>query len=201
MNSPSALVTGVVLAGGRGRRMGGADKGLLPWRGQPLVCHALEALRGVAATLLINANRNPALYRDFGYPVISDLTDGFAGPLAGLLSAMRATATPYVLTVPCDTPLLTAELLARLVKRLGETNASIAVAHDGERLHPVVMLAATCLADDLEAYLARGERKVENWIRRHAWLAVDFSDRPEVLANINTPEELERLERKGGFDA
>lgn len=181
--------------------MGGADKGLLPWRGQPLVCHALGALRGVAATLLINANRNSARYRDFGYPVIPDLSEGFAGPLAGLLSAMRATVTPYVLTVPCDTPLLTAELLARLVQRLDETSAPIAVAHDGERLHPVVMLAATCLADDLDTYLATGGRKVENWIRRHPWVAADFSDCPEVLANINTPEALERLERQADFDA
>lgn len=199
MNSPSALITGVVLAGGQGRRMGGVDKGLLPWRGEPLVCHALEALRGVAATLLINANRNSALYRDFGYRVIPDLNEGFAGPLAGLLSAMRATATPYVLTVPCDTPLLTTEVLARLVERLGETNASIAVAHDGEHPHPVVMLAATRLADDLEAYLASGERRVESWIRRHAWVAADCSDHPEALANINTREELDRLERQEGF--
>ena len=189
--------TGVVLAGGRGRRMGGEDKGLLPFHGRPLVRHALDALGEVAGTRLINANRNLEAYASLGFPVIQDANDRFDGPLTGLLSAMRAAATPYVLTVPCDTPRLTATLLQRLVDRLPGSDAAIAVAHDGERLHPVVMLAETRLADDLQTYLDAGERKVEHWIRRHRWVSVDFSDAAEALANINTPDDLAALETRG----
>lgn len=188
-------ITGVVLAGGRGRRMGGEDKGLLSFRGKPLVCHALEILNAVAGDVLINANRNLGAYADLGYRVVPDLNGHFDGPLAGLLSAMRAAKTPYVLTVPCDAPLLDARLLARLIAGIGDQDTAMAVAHDGERLHPVVMLVKTCLADDLEAYLAEGQRQVEAWIRRHPWTPIYFSDCPEFLANLNTREELVRLER------
>ena len=198
MNSlPQSQITGIVLAGGRGRRMGGEDKGLLPFRGRPLVSHALDALGEVAETRLINANRNLEAYASLGFPVIQDANDRFDGPLAGLLSAMRATATPYVLTVPCDTPRLTGTLLQRLVDRLPMSDAAIALAHDGERLHPVVMLAETRLADDLQAYLDAGERKVEHWIRRHRWVSIDFSDAVDALANINTPDDLAALETRG----
>lgn len=197
--SSRADITGVVLAGGRGRRMGGEDKGLLPFRGKPLVCHALDILNAVAGDVLINANRNLCTYADLGYWVVPDLGGHFDGPLAGLLSAMRAAKTPYVLTVPCDAPLLDARLLARLVAGMAHQDAAIAVAHDGERLHPVVMLAKNCLADDLEAYLATGQRQVEAWIRRHPWTCVDFSDCPESLANLNTREELTRLEQCSGI--
>jgi molybdopterin-guanine dinucleotide biosynthesis protein A len=177
--------------------MGGEDKGLLPFRGHPLVSHALDALGEVAGSRLINANRNLEAYASLGFPVIQDANDRFDGPLAGLLSAMRASATPYVLTVPCDTPRLTGTLLQRLVDCLPMSNAAIAMAHDGERLHPVVMLAETCLADDLQAYLDAGKRKVEHWIRRHRWVSIDFSDAAGALANINTPDDLAALETRG----
>ena len=189
-----ADITGVVLAGGRGRRMGGVDKGLLPFRGKPLVCHALETLAEVAGQVLVNANRNLNIYASLGYRVVPDLNDHFDGPLAGLLSAMRAASTPCLLMVPCDVPLLDASLLTRLVAGLGNRDTAIAVAHDGKRLHPVVMLVKTRLADDLEAYLAGGQRQVEAWIRRHPWIAIDFSDCPESLVNINTREELVSLD-------
>jgi molybdopterin-guanine dinucleotide biosynthesis protein A len=198
MTSPhQSQITGIVLAGGRGRRMGGEDKGLLPFRGRPLVSHALAALGEVADTRLINANRNLEAYALLGFPIIQDANDRFDGPLAGLLSAMRAAATPYVLTVPCDTPRLSGTLLQRLVDHLPMSNAAIAAAHDGERLHPVVMLAETRLADDLQASLDAGERKVEHWIHRHRWVSVDFSDAAGALANINTPDDLARLEIQG----
>jgi molybdopterin-guanine dinucleotide biosynthesis protein A len=189
-----AAITGVVLAGGRGRRMGGEDKGLLPFRGQPLVNHALAALSSLTEMRLINANRNLEAYQALGFPVIQDASDHFDGPLAGLLSAMRATATTYILTVPCDAPLLTGALLKRLVESLLMSDAAIAVAHDGDRLHPVVMLAETRLADDLQAYLDAGQRKVEQWVRRQRWVSVDFSDVPRALVNINAPDDLLRLE-------
>ena len=197
MTPNRAAITGVVLAGGRARRMGGEDKGLLPFHGRPLASHALDALGKVAETRLINANRNLEAYESLGFPVIQDANDRFDGPLSGLLSAMRAAATPYVLTVPCDTPRLTGQLLQRLADRLETSGAVIAVAHDGKRLHPVVMLAKTCLADDLQAYLDAGERKVEHWVRRQRWVSVDFSDPPGALANINTPSDLIELEIGG----
>jgi molybdopterin-guanine dinucleotide biosynthesis protein A len=126
---------------------GGEDKGLLSFRVRPLVSYALDALGEVAGTRLINANRNLEAYESLGFPVIQDANDRFDGPLAGLLSLMRAAATPYMLTVPCDTPRLTGKLLQRLVDCLETSGANIAVAHDGERLHLVVMLAETCLTN------------------------------------------------------
>jgi molybdopterin-guanine dinucleotide biosynthesis protein A len=188
-------ITGVVLAGGRARRMGGEDKGLIPFRGRPLVAHALEALDSVAGRILVNANRNRGAYAGFGYPVVADATDRFDGPLAGLLSAMRAAETPYVLTVPCDSPLVTGRLLARLWTALQDSGSELCAAHDGEWLHPVFLLAERRLADDLEAYLAGGERKIDTWLHRHKLALADFSDHPELFANVNTPEELAELER------
>ncbi|MGZ8247351.1 molybdenum cofactor guanylyltransferase MobA [Methylomagnum sp.] len=189
-----ANITGVVLAGGRARRMGGGNKGLILFRGRPLVAHALEALEAVAGRILINANRHRETYESFGYPVVADQTDSFDGPLAGLLSAMRAAETPYVLTAPCDSPLVTGRWLARLVETMAATQAELCAAHDGQRLHPVFLLAERRLADDLAAYLAEGGRKVETWLRRHSLALADFSDRPELFANVNTPEELAALE-------
>jgi molybdopterin-guanine dinucleotide biosynthesis protein A len=188
-----AKITGVVLAGGRGRRMGGADKGLIPLRGRPLAAYALDALAAVAGPVLVSANRNLEAYARLGHPVVADLSDGFDGPLAGLLSAMRAADTPYVLTVPCDSPLASGPLLERLPAALREAGAEICAAHDGERLHPVFLLAERRLADDLAAYLAAGGRRVEAWLRRHRLALADFSDRPELFANVNTPEELAEL--------
>lgn len=185
-----AKITGVVLAGGRGLRMGGEDKGLLPFRGRPLAGYAVAALEQVAGRVLVNANRNPELYARFGHRVIADPGGGFDGPLAGLLGAMRAADTPYVLTVPCDCPFVTGPLLARLPLQREATGAALCAAHDGERLHPVFLLAERGLADDLEAYLAGGQRKVQAWLYRHHPVLVDFSDHPEVFANLNTPAEL-----------
>lgn len=196
-----AKITGVVLAGGRGRRMGGQDKGLIRFKGRPLAGYALEALDSVAAHILINANRNREAYARFGYPVVSDRTDTYDGPLAGLLTAMRAAETPYVLTVPCDSPLVTGQLLERLCRTMQETGAELCAAHDGERLHPVFLLAERRLADSLERYLASGQRKIDLWFEQHRLALADFSDHPELFANINTPEELAALENTETDDA
>lgn len=196
MTLTPSFITGVVLAGGQARRMGGRDKGLLPFHGRPLVTYGLEALETLADTVLINANRHPEAYRALGYPVIQDESTTFDGPLAGLLSAMRAATTPYVLTVPCDAPLMTGHELARLRVPFGGPHPpALCAAHDGERLHPVFLLAESGLADDLAAYLARGERRVEAWLRRHRLALADYSDRPELFANLNTEEELAALAR------
>lgn len=190
-------ITGVALAGGRGRRMGGADKGLLEFRGRPLVAYALEALGAVAGPVLVSANRNQDAYGRFGYPVLPDLDGGFEGPLAGLLAAMRAADTPYVLTAPCDAPLMNGPLLARLPATLAVAGAELCAAHDGERLHPVFLLAERRLADDLAAYLAAGQRKVDTWLQRHRLALADFADCPEALANLNQPDDLAALDAIG----
>ena len=191
-------ITGVVLAGGRARRMGGADKGLLDWRGRPLAAYALDALRQAAGALLVNANRNAGQYARFGHPVIADAGEAFDGPLAGLLSAMRAARTEYVLTLPCDAPLADGALLRRLHARLVAEQAEICAAHDGQRLQPLFLLAQCRLAPDLADYLAGGQRKVETWLRSRRLALADCSDRPEVFANINTAEELAALAGRGG---
>lgn len=191
---PRHEVTGLILAGGQGRRMGGRDKGLEPFAGRPLVGHVRERLEGKVAAVWINANRHLAEYEALAECVVSDRESGFQGPLMGIHSGLCAAATPWVLVVPCDTPALPHDLVSRLVTGIGE--GDIAVAHDGERLHPVVALIRTSLAVDLAAALGDGERKIDRWYARHAWRAVDFSDCPEAFANLNTQDEKQRLEAR-----
>lgn len=193
LSTAKSQITGVVLAGGLGRRMGGADKGLVEFQGRPLVAYALDALKLAAGPILINANRNPEAYARLGFPVIADRTDSFDGPLAGLLSALEAAQTDYVLTVPCDCPLIDGALLGRLYGQLVKEDAELCAAHDGERLHPVFLIARRCLAGDLAEYLASGQRKVEAWLKSHRLAMADYSDHPEMFANANTMEELAGL--------
>jgi len=186
-------IAGVVLAGGRARRMGGEDKGLLPLAGKPMIAWVLEALAPQVDSLIINANRNLARYEAFGWPVVPDVASGFAGPLAGMASAMAAAAAPCIATVPCDCPFLDARLVARLAAARPAAEG-ICVAHDGERLQPVFALLATSLRQDLEAALAAGERKIARWYARHTLVAVDFSDARRMFDNLNTPEDLQAAE-------
>ncbi|MGP9677776.1 molybdenum cofactor guanylyltransferase MobA [Halomonas sp. AOP27-A1-41] len=184
-------LTGMVLAGGEGRRMGGRDKGLEPFAGLPLFAHTAARLEGQVAELLISANRNLDAYRLFGR-VISDTESGFQGPLMGIYSGLRAANTPWLLIVPCDTPLLPDNLVARMLA--GIQSADIAVAFDGQYLHSTVALIRTALADDLQAALKSGERKIQRWYARHNMRRVDMSDCPDAFANLNTAEEKSRLE-------
>jgi molybdopterin-guanine dinucleotide biosynthesis protein A len=187
-----AELSGMILAGGQGRRMGGRDKGLEPFAGRPLVTHVRERLMGRVAEVMINANRHLDDYRALGDRVVIDTEEGFQGPLMGIYSGLRAATTPWLVIVPCDSPALPRDLVPRLVSGIGR--ADIAVAHDGERLHPVVALIRTALADDLAASLGAGERKIDRWYARHAWRQVDFSDCPGTFANLNTEDEKHRLE-------
>jgi len=183
-------ITGLVLAGGRGQRLGGVDKGLQPWRGRPLVDHALARLAPQVCELMISANRNTGDYAARAARVLADASDDFPGPLAGILAGLRACPTPWLAVVPCDSPQLPADLVARLAHALGD--APGAVVQRGARMEPVCCLLSTALADDLERYLAEGSRKVEGWLSRHA-RPVPF-DRPEdaaAFANVNTPADLE----------
>ena len=142
-------VTGIVLAGGMGRRMGGVDKGLVPFQGKPLVAHVLERLRPQVDEILVNANRETDTYARFGYPVVSDAIGGFAGPLAGLHCGMTAAATELVATVPCDSPFLPADLIARLLKALQQNDADLAVAKTGDQPHPLFCLCRKALLHEV----------------------------------------------------
>lgn len=186
-------VSGVVLAGGQARRMQQQDKGLVLFKQRPLVSYPIEALAAVADDLLISANRNQAIYRQWSYPVISDATDDFDGPLAGILAAMDYVDAEILLVLPCDSPLFAAQHLQQLLAGLTE-QFDIAVADDGERLHPVFLAIRTELKASLKAYLASGERRLQNWIFQHRVNQVDFSQQAQIFTNVNTLAELEMLE-------
>ena len=191
---PREAVTGVVLAGGRGTRMGGADKGLVEVAGRPMVEHVLAAMGRQAGAVAINANRSADRYARYGHPVIADRLDGFQGPLAGMASALEAAATEFVLVVPCDSPLLDPALGPRLHAALAEREADIAVAHDGERMHPVFVLLRRSVRSGLEAFLARGERKIDRWFAEEKTEVVDFSDLPDMFLNVNREADRSHLE-------
>ncbi|MDO9372560.1 MAG: molybdenum cofactor guanylyltransferase MobA [Gammaproteobacteria bacterium] len=192
----SITVTGVILAGGRARRMDGADKGLMNVAGLPLVEHLLATLRGQVHSILINANRNVAHYSAYGVPVFTDVISGYQGPLAGIHRALCLADTEYVLSVPCDTPCLPHDLVQRMLAGVRQRGATVCVAHDGRRLHPVIALMQRTLAADLLDYLDAGNRRVEDWLWRHAPAVADFSDQPEAFVNLNTMDECRMLEEK-----
>ena len=146
-----------------------------------------------AGKIIINANRNIEDYAQYQYPVISDELSGFCGPLAGIASAMAQTETDYIVTAPCDSPFIPADLVQRLADNIGTND--IAVAHNGERMQPVFSLLKTALLGSLQNYLNAGERKIDRWYNTHAYTEVDFSDHPHAFMNINTPEELEQAEQ------
>lgn len=183
-------ITGVILAGGEGRRLGGVDKGLQELRGRPMVQWVLERLAPQVDTVLISANRNLQRYAAFGCPVLPDRTPGFAGPLAGLHAALTQAATPLVATVPCDSPFLPADLVQRLHARLVADQAELAVARAGDRVHRAFCLARRELLPGLDAFLAAGERRVGLWHASLSVAEVDFDDELDAFTNINTPEQL-----------
>lgn len=191
---PRKEITGVILAGGRARRMGGIDKGLILLNGKPMVEHVIAALRAEIDSLLINANRNLEQYAAFGYPVVPDIMDGYLGPLAGMASGMRACVTRYIVTAPCDSPLVANNLVRRLYETLTREGADISVAHDGERMHPVFALMRRDLLPDLLEYLNAGERKIDRWYARHRLAVAYFRDAPECFRNVNSPQERAELE-------
>jgi molybdenum cofactor guanylyltransferase len=195
-SSHRQAITAVVLAGGRATRMGGTDKGLVELAGRTMIEHVLEVIEPQVDAVIINANRNLERYGTLGWPVVPDEDAGFLGPLAGLAAGMRAARTPLLLTVPCDSPLLAADLAARLYSALAEDGAEIAVPFDGERLQPVFALVRRELAYSLAGYLGEGGRKIDRWFERHRVTRVDFSDRPECFINVNDPDERAALEAR-----
>jgi molybdenum cofactor guanylyltransferase len=188
----SLAISGLILAGGMGRRMDSRDKGLVEFRGKPMVAHAIDRLRPQVTSLVINANRNIEIYAAFGFPVVSDEVSGFAGPLAGLHSGMHACETALIATVPCDSPFLPLDLIERLHAALQSQDADIAVASTGGQLQPVFALYKTSLVASLEKFLIEGGRKIDKWYEQHKTVPVDFEDE-HAFSNINSVEELASL--------
>jgi molybdenum cofactor guanylyltransferase len=194
--SSNPKITGLILAGGRGRRMGGVDKGLQLLRGRPMVDWVRERLAPQVDELLINANQNLDTYAKFGVPVIEDRIDGYAGPLAGLQRGLEAAAHPYVVTVPCDSPFLPRDLVQRLLAGLTGARAQLAVARTGTQPHPVFCLCERALGPHLTAFLDGGGRKIDTWYASFKVAEVQFDDETEAFSNINTPEELLEFEQR-----
>jgi molybdopterin-guanine dinucleotide biosynthesis protein A len=190
-------ITGVVLAGGRGTRLGGADKGLQTLRGVALARRALDRLRPQVGRLLVNANRHVEEYATFGVPVCVDTVPGQPGPLAGLLAGLAAAGTPWLAAVPCDGPHFPDDLVRRLAHAVQAQHAEIAIAVTLEggtrRRHPVYCLLSAALRQRLADALDRGERRVQQWVGAQRCVEVLFDD-PRAFLNANTPAELKRLE-------
>jgi molybdopterin-guanine dinucleotide biosynthesis protein A len=188
--TPAGDITADILAGGKARRMGGEDKGLIELHGRALLDYIIVGVRPQVGHILINANRNRDLYESFGYPVVADIMGEYFGPLAGMASGMQASSTPYILTLPCDSPYVPDSLAERLYRALVAADAEISVAHDGERLQPVFALLHCELLSGLLEYLEDGGRKIDTWYARQRLAYADFSDLPETFLNLNTPEDL-----------
>jgi molybdopterin-guanine dinucleotide biosynthesis protein A len=193
---PRDSITGLVLAGGLGRRMGGEDKGLVLLGGRPMVAHVIDTLRPQVGSIVVNANRNRDRYAAFGHPVIADAIGGYQGPLAGVLTALQVCRTEFLVTAPCDAPLVASDLVARLHAACVSAAADLAVASDGERRQPVFLLLRASLAPSLEAYLAGGDRKVDLWLGQLRVAEADLRDRPDTFVNVNDPDERQRVEAR-----
>ncbi len=192
------LVTGLILAGGQGRRMGGVDKGLQPFRGKRLVDHVYERLLPQVGGIIVNANQNHDDYRSFGVRVVSDALKepdgGFAGPLAGLHAGLSVSRRPYLATAPCDSPFFPEDLVERLFTRLNDSGAELAVARTGAQPHPVFCLVRRGVIDHLADFLKGGGRKIDAWYATLTVVEVAFDDQAQAFSNINTRDELASFE-------
>ena len=194
-------ITGLILAGGRGSRMGGVDKGLQNHLGLPMAMHALMRLGPQVEHVMINANRNLGAYEAFGVPVWPDALPDQPGPLAGFLTGLERCETPYLVTVPCDTPDFPDDLVARLAAALVAQDADIAMAaspsDDGVQVQPVFCLMKSTLMESLMAFTQSGQRKIDKWTAQHRCINVLFSD-ADAFFNANTAEELRQLQQRHG---
>ncbi|MBU3611338.1 molybdenum cofactor guanylyltransferase MobA [Polynucleobacter sp. MG-27-Goln-C1] len=195
----SAQITGLILAGGRAQRMGGIDKGLIPFHGKPLIESAISRLKPQVSTILINANRSITKYSYYGYPVLMDETPDFSGPLAGFSVGLKHCKTSYLLTSPCDSPLLPTDLAKTMSAELEDNNLELVFASSKEAdgkvwSQPVFCLMKTSLQDSLNAFLSKGDLKIDRWFKELRSGTVVFEN-PQSFANVNTPEELAALEK------
>jgi molybdopterin-guanine dinucleotide biosynthesis protein A len=194
-------ISSIILSGGRATRMGGVDKGLISLQQKPLVHHVISRLLSQVDEIIINANRELEQYQAFGYPVLQDETadligQTFIGPLAGFNLGLQHAKHDYLLTVPCDSPLIPADLTSRLLSNLLEHNADIAVASSDGDAHPVFCICKKEVLSSLTNYLQQGGRKVSAWQKSLNYIEVDFSDNAEAFTNLNTLEDLAVLELK-----
>lgn len=192
-------ITGAILAGGLGTRMGGCDKGLVKYCGRPLIESVMETITPQVEQTLIVANRNIASYSAYGVSVHEDAVSGFPGPLAGMLTAAKHTETDLILTVPCDVPDLPGDLVSRLLDALVTSGTDVCAADDGERVHPVICLWRRSVMATLESAIEQRHLKVYAWLQQQSYSVADFSDCPACFRNLNRPLDLEANARKAGF--
>ncbi len=189
-------ITAIILAGGRGSRLQGADKGLITFRDKPLITHIIDAIKPQVGKIAINANRNLEQYKSYGHDVFTDSLANFQGPLAGFFSGMQHADTDYILTLPCDGPYIPDDMTRRMSTALQENSAELAVAYDGQRLQPVHALIPVSLQKSLQTFLENGDRKIDLWYKQHKMALADFSDIADVFNNINTADDQNRLQSK-----
>ena len=187
-------ITALILAGGRGSRMGSVDKGLQLFKGMPMVAHVLERMSPQVDEVIINANRSIDQYAAFGHRVVPDAIDGFAGPLAGLHVGLMQATTPLLVTAPCDSPFLPLDLVTRLHNAMELGNVDLAVAKTYDQVHPVFCLVKRDLEPHLREFLASGQRKIDKWYATLRVVEVQFDDQESAFTNINTEVELRELE-------
>ena len=186
----------IILSGGRATRMSGVDKGLVLLQNKPLIQHVIARFKPQVDEVFINANREIKQYEAFGLPVLKDENEEFIGPLAGFKLGLQHAKHDYVLTVPCDSPLLPLDLADRLLNSLVITKSEIAVASSDGNAHPVFCLMKKSVLPNLTEYLASGERKVSTWQKSQKYVEVDFSDNSDGFINLNTFDDLKALELK-----
>lgn len=184
----------IILSGGRATRMNSIDKGLVLLQNKPLIQHVIARLKPQVDEIFINANRKIKQYEAFGLPVLQDENVEFIGPLAGFKLGLQHAKHDYVLTVPCDSPLLPVDLAHRLLNSLVLTKSEVAVASSDGNTHPVFCLIKKSVLPSLTEYLASGERKVSTWQKSQQCVEVDFSDCADAFTNLNTFEDLKALE-------
>ena len=185
-------ITAVILSGGRSSRMQGEDKGLILLNDKPLIGYVADVVNSKVVRLLISANRNIDAYQQYGEVISDELTD-FQGPLAGIVKAMSVVSTPYLLVLPCDSPLVNEIVIDRLIQCMTDKDMDICVAGDGVRIHPTFALIKTSLKDNLLDFLDSGERKLGLWIEQNDFQKVDLSDQPKVFINLNNPQDFDKI--------
>lgn len=189
-------ITCIILAGGRATRMGEQDKGLMMLAGKPMIEYVLEKIKPQINNIIINANKNHHIYEQYGYPIVTDQLPGNCGPLAGMASGLRASTTPFVVTVPCDSPLLPNDLVNKLYVTLKNEDAEICTVYCNQRLQPVFALMSIDLLSSMLGFLNDGKRKIGEWFRKHRLAIADFSDQADSFVNINTTEQLHTIALK-----
>ncbi|MCW8988152.1 MAG: molybdenum cofactor guanylyltransferase MobA [Gammaproteobacteria bacterium] len=186
-------ITAVILAGGKGSRLGGLDKGLVELNNKPLIQHLINRIQPQVSKIMISANRNLDIYKNLGFPVYEDESNNFAGPLAGILKALQECESEWLLSVPADSPFIPTNLVLRLSQH--SQNVKIVIPHDGENLHPTFALIHKSLEVSLKNFLNSGERKARAWMQQQPHSIVDFSDQTHAFININTEAELKNAEQ------